>query len=403
MPKRVDYPSREDARLFRDPDAGALRSAGQYLRDIAYNYFAQKMSRDVAGAPLLDFRILHSRINGLSGFYRLVFSLFWQGHSASDVVVKHAFPATILDAFVESGLLVSERSHWRTPGVAIVPVEGLNLVVALPPSYPTARWTKQPVYLGPDSFLLIAALPANLRGKTVLDVCTGSGVQALVCLSRGASAAVALEKNPVAVSIARVNVVLNQFEREMRVLDSDLFEALPPDSMFDVVVSNPPFMPVADGLAYPMCGAGGSDGLQLLRQIITALPSLLTSDGEAYVIANVLGDQWSINCTREVLGPLAESERLHFTTFVSDKQPFTSYVEKIRKLVEVTSPEVAANDVPAHIERWRSELQNAGVASDFVYLQLLKGKRSASGVVEQVPFYPVEWSDPLVSVVKALP
>src|SRR5690349_15590319 len=99
MPKRVDYPSREDARLFRDPDAGALRSAGQYLRDIAYNYFAQKMSRDVAGAPLLDFRILHSRINGLSGFYRLVFSLFWQGHSASDVVVKHAFPATILDAF----------------------------------------------------------------------------------------------------------------------------------------------------------------------------------------------------------------------------------------------------------------------------------------------------------------
>src|SRR3989344_7271747 len=63
------------------------------------------------------------------------------------------------------------------------------------------------------------------RGESVLDVCTGSGVIAVISAYKGAGKVVALDKNPDAVRAVRVNAKMHGFEGTIDVRLSDMFEA----------------------------------------------------------------------------------------------------------------------------------------------------------------------------------
>jgi release factor glutamine methyltransferase len=81
-----------------------------------------------------------------------------------------------------------------------------------------------------------------LTGKRVLDMGTGSGIQALVAARRGARVS-ALDLNPAAVECARRNLERNGLAKGAAVLESDLFSALPAEQQFDLIIWNPPFYP----------------------------------------------------------------------------------------------------------------------------------------------------------------
>lgn len=79
-------------------------------------------------------------------------------------------------------------------------------------------------------------------GVSVLDLCTGSGHLAVVAALAGASA-VAVDISWRAVLSARVNAILNGVR--VAVLRGDLFEPVA-SRRFDVIVSNPPYLPHPD-------------------------------------------------------------------------------------------------------------------------------------------------------------
>ncbi|MGH9349422.1 MAG: methyltransferase [Vicinamibacterales bacterium] len=175
------------------------------------------------------------------------------------------------------------------------------------------------MYIGPDSMWLLSALPASLCGKRVLDVCSGSGIQGLVCASRGARSVVALEKNPLAVSCARFNAVLNGLDDRYEVRESDLYTALVPGETFDLLVSNPPFMPAVQEVGFPMFADGGATGTELLERIVTELPSWIAEGGEAVFVAVLLGSGESVNFTRTVLAAHAREHHWRVETWVFGK------------------------------------------------------------------------------------
>lgn len=82
----------------------------------------------------------------------------------------------------------------------------------------------------------------SLAGKRVLDMGTGSGIQAL-CAARSGALVHAVDLNALAVECARRNVERNTLSERVTVLESDLFSALPADLRFDLIVWNPPFYP----------------------------------------------------------------------------------------------------------------------------------------------------------------
>jgi len=83
-----------------------------------------------------------------------------------------------------------------------------------------------------------AVLAASGPGRRVLDMGTGSGVNAVLAASRGAEV-VALDINPRAVAAASANLERHGLAGRASVRQGDVFEGI--EGEFDLVVFDPPF------------------------------------------------------------------------------------------------------------------------------------------------------------------
>lgn len=109
-----------------------------------------------------------------------------------------------------------------------VTVEQLGFTFVVPPEvYP-------PHPLGLAELVRTEVRP----GERVLDLGTGSGVNAIVAAAAGGDV-VAVDVNPVAVGCARANAAANGLADRVDVRESDVFDNV--DGRFDLVVFDPPF------------------------------------------------------------------------------------------------------------------------------------------------------------------
>jgi len=141
----------------------------------------------------------------------------------------------------------------------------------------------------PDTELLVeAALERLPPDGRVLDLGTGSGCILLTLLAeRPGAAGAGVDLSPGALDVARANALdLGLWDRAL-LIDGG-WEAARPLGRFDVVVSNPPYIPSADipGLDPdvrehdPMLALdGGPDGLAPYRDICALAGDLLTPGG----------------------------------------------------------------------------------------------------------------------------
>ncbi len=79
------------------------------------------------------------------------------------------------------------------------------------------------------------------RDDTVLDMGTGSGIQAIIA-GQTASRVIAVDINPQAVRYARRNVCANGLDGTVSVVEGDLFSSLDRRCKFDVIIFTPPYL-----------------------------------------------------------------------------------------------------------------------------------------------------------------
>jgi release factor glutamine methyltransferase len=132
----------------------------------------------------------------------------------------------------------------------------------------------------------LAALPAPWEGRAALDLGTGSGVLAItLALGRPGARVTAVDLSPDALAVARANAAA--LAASVEFLQGDLFAPVPAGARFDVVVSNPPYVPTGElaGLAREvrreprLALDGGPDGLAVLRRLVAAAPAFLVPGG----------------------------------------------------------------------------------------------------------------------------
>ncbi|WP_461535819.1 peptide chain release factor N(5)-glutamine methyltransferase [Spongorhabdus nitratireducens] len=141
----------------------------------------------------------------------------------------------------------------------------------------------------PDTELLVElALEYGQRGPhKVVDLGTGTGAIALALASERPEWLVnAVERNPDTLAVARRNALSNKLER-VQFFEGSWFEPLPDNTRFQLIVSNPPYIPDSDPHLKegdvrfePLQAlASGNDGLDDILQIVSRAPEWLEADG----------------------------------------------------------------------------------------------------------------------------
>lgn len=114
-------------------------------------------------------------------------------------------------------------------------------------------------------------------GRRVLDVGTGSGVLGLLAAAQGAQV-VATDLSPRACAFASSSAGLNGLAVDVR--GGSLLEPVAGER-FDLVVSQPPFIPRPDDVPGSTWLHGGRDGDELALTLLAGLPAVLAPGGAA--------------------------------------------------------------------------------------------------------------------------
>ena len=130
-------------------------------------------------------------------------------------------------------------------------------------------------------------------GARVLDLCTGTGALAVVAAGAGASEVAAVDLSLRSAVATRVNT--RRHGAEVRVLRGDLFAPLDDHERFDLIVSNPPYVP-SRSAALPRhtlgrCWDAGLDGRLLVDRICAQAHDRLTPGGSLLLVQSSVTDE----------------------------------------------------------------------------------------------------------------
>lgn len=158
-----------------------------------------------------------------------------------------------------------------------------------------------------DSRLLVDVMHDSglIPGRRVLDLCTGSGFVAIAAAAMGCASATAFDICPQAVRCARENAAVAGVQVDIR---EGSWNAAVDDAPFDVVVSNPPYVPTPPGAeTEEICPAAGPswawnagvDGRTILDPLCETAPKLLRDGGSLLLVHSALsGVQQSLDALK---------------------------------------------------------------------------------------------------------
>ena len=129
----------------------------------------------------------------------------------------------------------------------------------------------------------------NPQPPTALDFGTGTGCIAIALASKCPDAKItALDVSPEALLLAKQNAAANKVAGKIKFLETNGFAALPQDKPFDLIISNPPYIPTGEIATLqpevrdfdPRAALnGGADGLDFYRRLGREAKSFLKPDG----------------------------------------------------------------------------------------------------------------------------
>ena len=215
----------------------------------------------------------------------------------SRLIVAHAAGKTVAE-------LLRDGSLYTTDDVAArVSRDVQRRLDGEPVAYITGSWEFYgiPLHITPDVLIprmdteimvdaVLDILKTQKVDARVLDLCTGSGcIACAIARELPASRLVAVDFSPSALQVCRENVTSNRLNTRVLCMQADAL-ASPPMSigLFDVLVSNPPYIPSTEIISLdssvrdyePLWALdGGDDGLKYYRGIIKHWKTVLRPGG----------------------------------------------------------------------------------------------------------------------------
>jgi len=166
-----------------------------------------------------------------------------------------------------------------------------------------------------EAVLEIFPSPAHF---TFADIGTGSGCIAISILhERRHARATAIDESESALLVAAQNAARHHVSDRTRLVRANLFSAAPEDQRFDLIVSNPPYVPDGElsGLQREVryeprpALAGGADGLDVIRRLLAEAPRHLSTGGQLIFEFGINQDNTIAGLVPETVWELIEIRR----------------------------------------------------------------------------------------------
>jgi SAM-dependent methyltransferase len=265
--------------------ARAAAAFGRFLRECGYLEDVRALTGDAGGAAL---RPLLRALSGaplparFGGEQAARLELLILGRPVDAARARQAL-GEHLELLLEIGWLEVEGRLLRSDRYALVGVRGRPFVISRLRHARSAAGSIA-AYLGRDTEELYD-WAARTPGRRVLDLGCGAGVVG-VLLRAGdpGREVVGVDLCGEAVAVAGVNAALN--DTPYVALEGDLYESVQ-GRTFDLVVADPPAVPLPEDLGFPVYGSGGVEGWQLLARIVGEVERVLAPGGRLLAITEL--------------------------------------------------------------------------------------------------------------------
>jgi release factor glutamine methyltransferase len=140
----------------------------------------------------------------------------------------------------------------------------------------------------PETEILVEEALRRFKGSSILDIGTGSGNIAVTLAKHIPQARVtAIDISEDALAVARENARAHGVADRIDFVRADILQGFASGQAFDMVVSNPPYIPSEQIASLPadvqkeprMALDGGEDGLKFCQMLIKSSPPLLRKGG----------------------------------------------------------------------------------------------------------------------------
>jgi methylase of polypeptide subunit release factors len=261
----------------------------------------------------------HSADPAFARRIQYAFALLMFGQSLPRPAVEELFGPSrrnvIDDALTLDFLVKADGKCLRTNELSLFSMTlgngGVVHLFADTPMHFQSRAAEQRVYAGADSYELArwVSSVAPLSGCCV-EMGSGSGIQLIAALKQhpGITAAIGSERDRRAADVSRFNAVLNGVDEKFLIVhDADGLQRALGGHPISFAMSNPPFiaMPARidlDGLdkdagldakaLFPVAGWGGDAGLDVTKEFVEAVGSLLETGSRMAIYSQFAGDEY---------------------------------------------------------------------------------------------------------------
>jgi len=295
-----------------DAKAGEMETILRFCRGIAAAGFHEESLCELlqlADVPLLRPHHIPGYIercrqdNSQRAFLTCLWLLTLHVHKPEAVEIMGRGMVTEL---IQRGYLVETPGERLKAGVDLYPCLGVS--VFTDPVFAPEFRADHVYQLGTDSYVLARVTPRK-PSRRALDLCTGSGVQALLSAGHHQEV-VGVDLNPRALEFARYNSFLNRLDDRCSFVRGDLYEPVQGER-FDLITANPPFVPTPEREISLHRGVGET-GEEIPRRIVAGLPDFLEPGGTLSMVldypmiqgSSYLGRlcQWISGAESEVAG-----------------------------------------------------------------------------------------------------
>jgi methylase of polypeptide subunit release factors len=276
--------------LIDAPDVSAIRVAIAEIARAGYSEAAVRERLGLADITELKWKALpiyrDERLTKRDA-QAIAMELFLLQGNVAAADLGLLFSSASVGALVRAELLTIDSSGRARALASLFPVAD-RLVFSdhawhkLPhPGYKTVP-RDQVMFVGDDSrWLARATVRRPVRSS--LDLCTGSGVQAILSAAHS-ERVLAVDINPRAVNCARFNATISGASN-LEVVAGNLFEPVSSTEQFDLITANPPF--VVSPVDELMFRDGGPSGEAIQQRIVAGLPDHLAAGGIAQMVTEL--------------------------------------------------------------------------------------------------------------------